>query len=178
MKTKTPFSKLSKAEKRIVILKDALKHLKADRIRADIGHVLKIQGDICDFKGEELQAVLKKQKTCTVCVRGGMLFSMVWRLDKFKLGVNTSTLRGTAGEGSQDDKYLRKIFTINQLMMMERAFEGQYHDRREFTYVTGMPYLPNDVADKCKRFCYGRSPHERFEAILKNAIKNKGIFKP
>jgi hypothetical protein len=172
MKSKTPFSKLSKQEKRIVILKDALSHLKAGRMRAHKGSIIKIDDGnfgtgIQKFCGIELQQVIKSNP-CRVCQRGAILFSMVWRMDNYIIDETDMGVRVSESEATPN-KFVEQLFMQKQLAMMEAAFEGDYGYG-----------LTEDVLHKCFRFYdnhYG-APEDRMEAILKNAIKNKGIFKP
>jgi hypothetical protein len=173
MKSKTPFSKLSKSEKRIVILKDALKHLRAERIHADGGFVMRVDDtNYTELQSCDLQSLIKARK-CTVCQRGALLFAMVYRSDNFivdltktKLGSNGS-FGGYHGDDKLIDPFLEKLFSVDQLKLMETAFEGSYW------------HFGLGSSDSARAFG-GRfhNNQDRMEAILKNAIKNKGIFKP
>ncbi|MES2628278.1 MAG: hypothetical protein V4616_04845, partial [Bacteroidota bacterium] len=81
-----------------------------------------------------------------------------------------NTLRGLAGSDSEShEKYINELFSIEQQRLMERAFEGQFHSIM-FT---------REELDACDHF-YNRysDDTERITAIVKNAIKNGGIFIP
>jgi hypothetical protein len=176
----TAFSKLSKAEKRIVVLKDALKHIKSGFLRPTRGVVVRIgnlltsdQVENLENNENQLKPILKKalkEKSCEVCQRGGLLLSLVMRDNSFKVCQLESS--GLSTEDNNTNTRLQDVFSEKQLAMMETAFEKQYNDR----------LLGFDLYNKCVRFSEGTGfefdSEERSIAILKNAIKNGGIFKP
>jgi hypothetical protein len=170
MKKETSFSKLSESEKRIVILKDALKHLKAKRISAETGCVMEVIGAAKDeLSTRQLQEIIK-EKSCKVCQRGALLFSMVWRSNNFivdpaKTSFNyaNTSFGSFHGEDELVDPFLETLFSEDQLKLMESAFER--------TTLHGQPKA-RDFGEQYD------SDDDRMEAILKNAIENEGIFKP
>jgi len=161
--------------KRMLILKDALKHLHSKRMEAQCGCVINIKRveEVYGLFGKlpedtQLQDLLvKHQGDCYVCQRGALLFSYVWRVNKFK--TNTTLLGGIAGSGHHGDSLLQKLFPLKQLMLMETAFEGNFHQKE----------LTEEELNACRNifFKYPTS-HLRMEAILKNTIRNNGVFKP
>src|SRR5688500_18242673 len=136
-KKKTAFDLLPKKEKRIVILKDALRHLNAERFKADTGSVMNFHQDpVCtssELTSNQLQTIIKRRKRqCTVCQRGALLFSMVWRTNNFV--VPSDVLSGwlpsfgrQQGQTPAIDSFLTKLFSEDQLKLMEAAFETDYH---------------------------------------------------
>lgn len=176
MKTKTI------EEKRIEILKDVLKHIKSRRILGSKGKAV-LQFDTEEDISEcDLQKVLKSMSrnkyVCKVCVRGGLLYSAVWKNNNLSVewkthnlfSGKTNTLRGIAGsEDDEHEKYINELFSKEQQKLMERAFERQFH----------IDNLTVEELDACNEF-HDKYPNDtqRITAIVKNAIKNGGIFIP
>jgi len=163
-------------QKRIEILKDVLKHIEAKRIIANNGRVLRY--DDCKLEDGDLQAILKsqnkKKKQCKVCQRGAILFASVWRNNNLSVkwyGSEHPYLNGIAGERDATHlTYLNELFSIEQQMLMERAFEGRFH----------MAHLSYKQINECDRNFYYKykNPIARMKAIVRNAIKNGGVFIP
>ena len=168
------FSSLTKREKRIVILKDALRWINTGVL--DMTHGIVASIDIPDTAKPEdqlqpvLQEIFKKKGSCSVCQRGAILLSLVARDNDFR--VCDLERSGIASEEGASNNRLEKLFSRKQLAMMETAFEKDHN--REF--------LGEALFQKCllfssfKKFKYSET--NRAKAILKNAIKNGGIFKP
>lgn len=175
-----------KEEKRIVILKDALKHIKANRIIPEKGQVITYEDNVitseCDLEDKNIQKFLKtmnrKKKPCKVCARGSILFSSIWKNNKFykdlKKGNEANSHKviigkGVASQKTKENEYLEKFFDKKQLALMESAFENNYN----------RSILTAEELQDCSNFYeeYNNS-HDRLEAIIKNAIKNNGTFIP
>lgn len=172
-----------KEEKRIEILKDVLKHLKAERIKAKCGVIVSYEGRLpCNLEHEKnvqkvLKSMSKSKKVCKTCLRGSILFSSIWKNNKFYKefdrniwGDNSCLDAKTAEQDNPENQYLEKIFDKQQLAMMETAFEGEFNDS----------ILDQDTHEKCVDFYFSSSknPSERLKSIVKNAILNKGTFVP
>ncbi len=148
----------SKAEKRVVIVKDALKQLEEGKYTAQRGSYFFTDLDMYDFArdygvkiDDSAQPFMDEiQEGCEVCVMGSLLLSHIRLNNK----VSIKQLHNVSSDGIIHD--LRNSFTKTQLKLMEAAFEG-YSGFSEAGYNT----------DK-----------ECLIAILKNVIKNKGTFKP
>lgn len=165
--------RLTKLQKRMLILKDALAQIKLQFLKpAHMG--------VCDLKyfddetGNGAKEILQKFKTendaCYVCARGSLLLAGVMRFNKFSVDdLTTAEHDGSYDEDSITDTKLKSWFSPKQLMMMETAFENSYNDIE----------LGEDLWIRCADFGLRyRSPKRRLIAILENAIKNKGEFKP
>jgi hypothetical protein len=174
----TAFSKLSKAEKRIVVLKDALKQITMGFIKPVCGLVVNEDNILpknVDYE-MQLQPILKQAmkagKKCTACQRGTLLLALVGRDNSFRVcdleASGVATNGGTFNDHNRTDKRLTAIFSKQQIAMMETAFE------HSFNYE----YLGTDLYEKCTDFSGEPDPKKRSIEILKNAIKNGGIFKP
>lgn len=166
-------------EQRIEILEDVLKHIDAGRIKAKPLVVLaydKIRPERGNLK-TILKKYSRKKKVCNVCQRGALLFASVWKNNNLNIKhwsdnseFTQGCLLGTASLYDETDhgKYLNKLFPIHQQQLMETAFEGRYHEY----------HLSGDYASCIFFYNKYKKPLTRMKAIVNNAIKNGGIFKP
>ena len=170
-----PFAELPKEKQRILILKDALKYIQIGKFKPNTGIVIDLGHKMFQEVRQEdqFQSVLKKftrskkQKPCDVCERGALLCALVLRDNKFPISSISGI--GTASEPSENNKRLQEVFEMEQLAMMETAFEGAYN----------FFLLDFDLHAKCCRFGNKYETYKgKAKAILQNAIKNKGIFTP
>jgi len=108
-----------------------------------------------------------RNESCEVCARGALLLSTI----AVHNDCTIKQLGGISDDGGKVNARLRRFFTSKQINMMEAAFEGHsYHVSR----------LTKEESDACDRFYdeYEGDADNRLEAILDNAIDNKGEFKP
>ena len=149
MKTKT---KKSKAELRIEIAKDVLKHTKTDKIIARTGVYFNAQAETAHYD-EQLQDVLPELKECEVCALGGLFYSYVKRHNNYTIDDPGTTII----VDSFSMVNLMTMFSSIQLFKIECAFEHTTSYRDEYK-----------LADDDKALTH----------IMKNIIANKGTFKP
>ncbi len=157
--------KMSKKEMRIAIAEDLLKQLRKRKTMAVT------QGIYCDVvdldtlcldnnlnRGDSAQPHIDKiQGSCTVCALGGMLLSHIRLFNKVDIGQLTHV-------GGYDIKgYLLDYFSKTQLSLIEGVFE-RWHG--------------GDKAAACAFARKYRGDKQRLIAIMKNIVKNEGIFKP
>ena len=180
------FEKMSPAEKRVQIARDVLAQLAMKRLVPTEGIWLNgtnsERGDLfvkTDIKkNPELKDLLKKRKTCHGCALGGMFMCSVERADKLKVRdlitenepnftedelIEFQAADCSVPEGITFD-YLEKFFDMEQLEMIESAFErgaGVCHYNSASAFA-------NVVED----------PGTRMELIMQNIIVNKGKFVP
>ncbi len=186
-KTKT-FSRLRAAAKRVAIAKDILKQIAAEQYNIQTGTWLEIdpveevsskQLD-AETSARILQSVLLGRKqtvvvntkpaSCTCCAVGAACASAI-RL------FNQDTLKGSMDGGydlgSYDDgvKILRKYFPVEQVDLMEAAFEIRTDSHHESASEASLEEAVHfgDRYDEAEA---------RLQAICQNIIKNKGTFKP
>jgi hypothetical protein len=159
--------------KRIKVLKDALSLIKSRSLIATTGSVFSGLA-LYDVKGQ-LKGYLSKHlssgKKCTVCQRGALLCSLVLNDNSFKTVdlLDQGPFSSQAGKwNSKIDKRLSKIFSDEQIAMMETAFEVGLN----------RAFLGEEKYLKAKSFATYGIAEERAIAILENAIANRGIFKP
>lgn len=179
-------TRLSKAEMRVIVAKDALAQMKAEKYIATNGTYVGSElisrigieggerhpydgGGSCYINLEEpLQPLLLKDKgECRVCAKGALFLSAVRKFNSAKVG-----------DVADDDdfKIAVKIFGLKQYDLIEAAFEGwdSTKERWDGTEYTGNTSVPAATAFGDQ---YDGNT-ERLVAILKNIIKNDGTFKP
>lgn len=182
------FEKLSPAEKRVAIARDVLEQIRIKRLIPTAGFWLAGKNNTALFtkadveKNPEMQTIFANKKECIGCAVGGMFMCAVEMADKLKLDeLNQvknyqSNLANAADSekkyyklttGCIEDedafKYLGRFFHLNQLNMIECAFEqgtGAYYN-----------------ADAAKFAQHEDNPSERMRLIMENIIKNNGVFR-
>lgn len=158
--------KLTKSEKRVLVAKDALKQIRAEKymptmeILFDSPPLTSLDRRILISSPEsQLQPLLKDQPPCEVCARGALLLSTVRKFNDYT----------THELVFHKDENIRDLFGSDRIDQIEAAFEC-------WRWTSGVPHT--NSAKAC-RFGEGYSdPTERLVAILKNIIKNNGKFKP
>lgn len=189
MKTKKKVVKKTKAERRIEILKDAIKQIKLQKIIASPGEVvdlndpLLIEDDVykeVDAKPRlEMFFKSKKVEPCFACARGSLLLCTVHKENDFILS-DFNSCGGSFEESSTTDKRLMRLFSKQQLILMENAFEveNMQDDEEDYNGINE-DYLSSKLNKASIDFGLKyEDPNERLIAIFSNAIKNGGIFKP
>lgn len=187
MATKKPiksFSRLTKSEKRIAIAKDVLAQIKLKTFVAKEGVYLNVNfKNSIKFKEQDkletcqLNTLIQDNKvTCQVCALGSVFTSHVNKTNHLKY--NEVYLNEDQPE--MQDR-LKNIFSINQLNLIECAFEkrvisddGDYIEKWD-----GIRYVMTEIGQKAVKFGKShRGNTKRLVAIMENIIKNKGEFKP
>jgi hypothetical protein len=164
--------KVSKAEQRVIIAKDALAQLKAERFIAQAGVYVgaELFDDLekrSDFNDDaQAKPLLLKKETvpCRVCAKGALFLSAVRKYNKATIDDIACDVMTVA----------ENIFGKKQFDQIEAAFE-QWEETKSNNYED------SDGIPAPKAYAFGMKYNddtERLEAILKNIIKNKGTFKP
>lgn len=167
---KVPFSKLSKANKRIELAKDVITQVKAKKYIATQmtyfdGYEIAEEARILGSKDtDQLNKVLPKI-TCECCAKGALLMAGITK-------INHCSLFDIEQNSGNDDYILDKlkdIFISSQLHLIETAFEGRIINDSD-SY--------ND--DEKAKNLYLKYKHSdtRLIGIMNNIIKNSGTFKP
>lgn len=178
-----PFSSLSKPEKRVAIAKDVLQQIKIGKYIAEtgsyIGGIKFIGGEyISDMENEDIQKNFKKIRKCEVCAMGACLMSVTKFANKLEFGDIGSSI--TELNNDKVKRLFASIFSPSQLLMIERAFEGDSGGTTVGCDVFDLDeYDFEKQIEKCDEFYKSYfEQEERLVAIMKNIIKNKGTFKP
>ena len=178
------FKKATKAQKRVMIAKDVLAQIKAERYFPERGEwVRPLWSDdqkSIDIKLDPNSSIKdafksKAINSCQVCALGGLFMSCT------NLNNNTTVqdmkTEYYLGEVVQDnDKIsngLNRIFTRKQLMLIETYFEGG-----EGYFKGYSEYF--SYSDEKLLVTFFKSYHddERLKMIMQNIIDNNGTFKP
>ena len=155
-RSQAAFHKLSPAEKRVAIAKDALLQLRSEALIARCGTYVYPSGIKYPAPSQELSEQLPNLGQCYVCARGALFLSAVRKGNNFKTG-------SFIGEPTQVLKPLEKRYWSRpQIKKIEAAFEG----------------FAGFKSKTCKFFDKYDNAHDRLVAILKNIIKNNGTFIP
>ncbi len=175
------FSRLSAAQKRVAICKDAISQIEAEKFFIS-------RGRWCEFDEVEEatveikfdQATLLSGKAvhtvnvpgCSVCALGAVMCSSV------RLG-NVATL-GEKSDQSDVWDQLKKYFSGIQMSMIEACFERRINEGDSPCRFDGAQ-LTKRQENAIERFAdkFGEDDDEaRAVAIFKNIIENNGTFKP
>lgn len=189
---KKKFREMTKPEKRIAVLKDALKMIRNRQVYIDPSRVFYWKGDFqphCN-KDDQLQPLLRKHLknggTCGVCERGLLLVSTVLLDNAFKIGQIDNRC---FSRSSTTDRRLMKIFSGDQLRLMEdvlmmktRYLEEEEDDCAPFNETTraheAIPITSEKYDSKFYFIMTYPDPTERAAAIIENALANGGTFIP
>lgn len=171
------FQKMAPHRKRIAIAKDVIMQtMVGGLIRPKAGVYLTLKGDTSivgpcapdSSKKIELVDALNDGKVtgCTACALGSMLVCTALRRD------NVSVAAAEACFGKSIGKELSDFFHIEQIEMIECAFERSYmHAHYDRMYST-------PIMNAIKFGAKYRWPGQRLRAIMQNIIDNDGTFIP
>lgn len=176
-KSNSNFKRKTLAEKRVLIAKDALELLESGKISIERGQFVSFDSSLSvEISQEnELQKLLPKIRNCKVCALGGLMISKANLYNDCKLSVEEKDLKYLNPHRIKNIPY----FTKYQSQLIETAFEmgeGYFGEGGDGKY-----YLILKKKDKNKAINFGykySDDDDRFVAIMKNIIKNKGTFKP
>ena len=186
---KVPFSKLSKPQKRVAIAKDVIAQIKIGRYVANVGAYIdsinfKNDLEMGEMKNKDIQKNFGKIENCTVCAMGACLMSAT----KFANKLNFRDIGGSTDD--LDNKKVKdlfsKLFSPEQLLMIETAFEGEgesWNDESRVAYdlfnLNKGYFKGSDMLRASDSFGNGyEEDDEKLIAIMQNIIDNKGTFKP
>lgn len=158
--------RLTKAQKRVAIAKDVLKHLATTKVTEGFYCTGEITPD-CE-RDDNAQKHLTALKSCRVCALGSMMISHVRLWDKIKIGFFNPyySLQGNRIDtnGADIRDVLVKYFPIEQLHDIEAAFE--------------LEYIRGGTAGAINFGKRYKNPKSRLKAIMLNIVENKGTFIP
>jgi hypothetical protein len=191
---KTLKKKKTKVQRRLEVVKDAIKQLKAKKITANTGDVVNFNYDSplgllsqSEDNDKEIQKYLQKllkiskKPVCKVCARGALLISTINKENNFTVGDLCNISSGSFSKNSVEDKRLLKLFSDKQLALIEEAFERNSHyDLDEFGInMLNYSILSEEEGLLAHKFS-DKFPDakKRLIAIFENIVKNKGLFRP
>lgn len=200
------FAKLSPERKRVTVAKDVIAALNAKRIKpvhnqygswswADQYELFKLDFDERHDeyrrrdKLDAQEELLKGNVKCTACAIGAVFTCAVERMNNLTL----KAMAEKVGRGMRE--YLGDVFSLEQLDLMEVAFEGTTEyvkseryapDKEDEDYDEGdceyvCPYLSNGAQSELRaalNFMDEYDADKRMRAIMENIIANGGEFRP
>jgi hypothetical protein len=157
-KTNELFNNSSDAEKRVMIAQDCIDRIKAKLLEPQTARIIRLP-NWANVNKENVNSI-----TCEVCAKGGLLASYVGRVNSF----DESSYIGN-GDNNVAHKKLLEIFTLEQLAIIEYAFEGTQ-------YIHSVD-ISNSLSSGLRLFYQSyETDEERLIAICENIIKNNGDF--
>lgn len=162
-----------KHEKAVAIAKDVLKQIKAKKIKTTAFDYVVSGYEDCwaenTYEGNAQKHINEITSTCHVCALGACMLSYIRKFD----GVDMSDITRLGEEINIDRDYivskLKTAFSLRQLDLIELAF--QYEDDI-------FDDMPKDEREALEFVEGVYDETERLTLIMKNIIKNKGVFKP
>lgn len=198
-KTK-PYSRMTKAERKVAIAKDVIGSLHAMSVMSGNGYITENETTtdlsiLREFGISDKLIAGKAKEKCTVCARGAMMLCKIEKFNHFGfdkcVGYNHDPIE-TFDDISQDDTAaaLADAFTEDELDDIEGCFELCIADNREDEFDDDDDYdgyyIRNDI-----KTSYGKAYHkyqkhweditddkDRLMAIMQNIVDHKGEFKP
>jgi len=170
------FKKATKAQKRVMIAQDVLAQLKTKRYVAESGcwvqpNYYSDWKQLSDKDSVQELFAAKKIESCNVCALGGLFMSCT-NFNNNTLLEDLYDVSGDLGnlidEEEQLSNKLNKIFSTNQLKLIEMYFEAN-----------GGFFREDDEDDRIGVF-YNKnsSDKKRLQLIMENIVENGGTFVP
>jgi hypothetical protein len=182
------FRKAPKFRKRLIIARDVLAQQAASRLIAKAGVYLSspVLEDLAYDRSKintQLQTILSNTPECRACALGGLFNCGVQIANKLTLGETSSIYNYGKLLGSDAYTYLTRFFDLNQLLLIETAFERkdmQREHRENNRYqIQENGTLSYDEVETAKAFGEDVDDDaDRLRLIMENIIINKGTFDP
>lgn len=172
-KANKAFAKLTDAQKRVAIAKDALLWLESSPVKIQGGSYLtfsrKSVPDSASGKDYDARTLIEQGESCSCCAMGMLLYAHIRRLDQVSVYVGPGD---ACGFGDSTVKSAANYFPIEHLRLIECAFEGFFVHKE-----AGLD-IPKGLKSYGRQWnaAFPRQKRKRLAAILKNIIRNKGDF--
>lgn len=171
--TTKKFESLPASQKRVVLAKDILKYIKVKVITPNAGYYI----DISKTKtpsDKQVQENFHKVKNCVVCEMGALLLAIVKYRNQATFS-DLNNIRVNCHDPMWDK--LKGIFSAQQMYEMECCFEGTsgWASARVGIRFGAINYDKRIYSLYLKKFPTDKT---RMIAIMKNIIRNNGVFKP
>lgn len=164
---------MNPAEARVLIAKDALALIEAEKITPKHLEYLSWSNHfvvIDSIQYRSLHEILDELPACAACALGTALVAAVRRFNR--LFVNEIFIEGRAHRDNIVG-YLGKFFSEAQLNLIEMAFEGRHYADEDKPDTS-----PYEECHRARVFGLKMEAKEIAEAIFKNIIANGGTFIP
>lgn len=185
MKTQTK-KKLTKVQRRIAIIKDAIAQLKAGLyVTGDHSYVTLPKELELDSSTSAQRTLRNLKEPCGVCVNGALLLSAIRKENDFNVEALFRPNRLTVIDRITKDR----LFDKKNIFLVEAYYEGWavHVGCSVFRAFVGFGFTQKQLSrhrikiDKfVEKYPAGKNEErtDRLLAILKNMARNKGIFKP
>jgi hypothetical protein len=168
--------RMTKAQMRVAIAKDVLTQIKLKKLEPTSGVYLDksfVLREDDDISKQVLQQLPKKN--CAVCAVGACFVSSLKLFNKYEPSDGYGwrlfgNERVKISSYSMRSDQLAKHFSYKQLDVIEAAFERS----NEYSY-RDQPMSEKKVGNFSRKY---KTDTDLMVAIMKNIIKNKGLFKP
>jgi hypothetical protein len=169
MKKKIAKPEPTKAELRVQVAKDVLRHLATGKIKPSYcGQYMAVYGATNVNAMRDLRRILKQpEANCSVCALGALFVAEVIRRNDFLTQSSDSEL--LMGSSDEMRGRLERVFTRRQLLQVERAYEG-YGCPGNVLAELGNASVNNAWSEEWL------GDEQRLEAIMRSIIRNDGAF--
>ena len=198
---KVKFEKLTPPQKRVAIARDVLEQIRMGRYISSTGAyvsglLMKNGQERYHVSDKGIKGNFGKIKKCEVCAMGACLMSITKFENKLTFGNIGSSMEQLKNDKTKE--LFASIFSPEQLLLIERAFEGNLGGTTVGANIFGLREgdFFNQI-EKCHDFYkkFNKSPKDsatskeindlrklneekRLIAIMRNLIRNKGMFIP
>ena len=177
-KANQAFKSATKAQKRVMIAKDALAQITQGRIKVSSGIYfdanINIEGLPSYFQLREI--FHREEFSCKCCALGALMVSCT-RYNNKVLVMDRKDFTDLGGRillGKKLRNEFDSIFSYSQMALIEFAFE----DSDNSPISCYGENISKKVKEKVFNFVKNLRPRAKLIKILKNIIKNNGTFKP
>lgn len=164
------FLKMTPAQKRVQIAKDAIERIKLGQLRSQRRVTVSIHDD---GEKDSLKELLNTEIVrCDVCAKGGLFLAYVGRVNEFR----TDDIDNRSSLNSKEMEKLLEIFDPLQLNGIEAAFE-RVNVCHEFSEGSEED---NEFIKACSRYTLFEdwNMEQVMFSICRNIIKHDGEFNP
>jgi hypothetical protein len=185
LKSNAAFKKATKAEKRVMIAKDVLAQIKANRYIAESGTWVdanwNIRNEIDGTESVQKLFADRTIETCNVCALGSLFMSCTnlnnnTCVSDINYGGEGTEIGERIEEGDTLSNGLNKIFSKKQLQLIEVYFE------KGDGWFGEDGYTGNYIGEDSRHVEYFNDAYpdddERLVEIMKNIVANDGTFVP
>lgn len=167
------FNALPKDKQKVIIAKDVIAQLNANKYVASKGNWIKA------LVGHNLEGSVRDNfdeiESCTVCALGACLLSAV----KYKNELEFSDLNNNSfTQNSKVANLFTSIFTPSELKIIEGAFEGGNNAYTKMSFKVTAPKTTGEELTKFHKFYNSyENDDQRLRALMQGIIDNNGEVK-
>lgn len=192
--TTEQFYALPMNERAVLVAKDVIAQVKSGRYKPNTGHYLNLIRGLDSIFSEEYELLNRAKgegldvkenfhlipNGCTACAIGATILSCTHLGNKLKFSDLELSITGISDlDKAPIKELLVSVFSPEQLLMIETAFEGWRGDSDRYAINILGVHLDRNVYRVCDAF-YDKYDNStaRIIAIYQNIIDNNGVFVP